>query len=368
MIGWGHKNALLKIAQCVTMPGIETKNICRIQWDVFLRHIFKIKNPTFLHIFIPRIVPNLNVGLLSAFVATFLSCVSAFGATPTSSGGCLAGYIGSETITTTISANRCSESATVYMKGESGRIKITYCTTCSSGTLQNTTAASDNLCGTITYQTCLNSFAGGDVSTGSSCTQDTDCGIQIPTVSYPEAGYIKYSRPACKQVMLNNPNKQCTTSATYKCNTGYYGTSPSCSTLGTFAGCSGCTRCPQDINGTAGTSNAGAQSENDCYVPSDRSLTDTSGTYNHSQDCVFKGCSSSAAITGTCTSTTGTVGELGVPGSTSGYYCWCCIDDKCTYVRNYFNSLYGDASSITLCTNGCQSQCDSSVRSILCPE
>ncbi len=44
-VNFGMKNVLLKIAQSVIIRGIETKNICRIQWDVFPRHKFAIKNP-----------------------------------------------------------------------------------------------------------------------------------------------------------------------------------------------------------------------------------------------------------------------------------------------------------------------------------
>lgn len=73
-------------------------------------------------------------------------------------------------------------------------------------------------------------------------------------------------------------NNICVETNTYRCASGYYGTSTN--------GTSGCNRCPL-YNGYYGSSNAGTTSISGCYQPANRSFSDTSGTFVYTQNCYY---------------------------------------------------------------------------------
>ncbi len=61
----------------------------------------------------------------------------------------------------------------------------------------------------------------------------------------------------------------CHTSTSYRCATGYYGSSSN--------GTSGCTRCPSE-DGATGTSAAGSTARTSCYIPSGTKFSNNTGS------------------------------------------------------------------------------------------
>lgn len=130
--------------------------------------------------------------------------------------------------------------------------KVFSCNGCKSGyAAVDQTLALSPTC-TITYKTCSKSCPGC-----SNCTSDT---------SWSAAG-TGYQRKANRTCNCGT----CNTSYQYRCAAGYYGT--------TYNGTSGCTRCPNNGNSSAGTT-----SVTGCCISSG---ADTTGSYSYSPKCCY---------------------------------------------------------------------------------
>ena len=70
----------------------------------------------------------------------------------------------------------------------------------------------------------------------------------------------------------------CDKTYSYRCASGYYGSS--------LDGVSGCTRCPSS-GGIYGSSAAGSTEITACYIPANTQLSDTTGTFIYSDDCYY---------------------------------------------------------------------------------
>ncbi|MDR0741492.1 MAG: hypothetical protein LBF28_01840 [Rickettsiales bacterium] len=128
------------------------------------------------------------------------------------------------------------------------------CNTCNSGYTRINDGSSYTGSCTFTYYYCNNDCTGC-----SDCTGDADW-------SAHSTGYQKKVTRSC------NCNT-CSSSTSYRCAAGYYGSSAT--------GTSGCSPCP-----TGGTNNAGATAVTECYA-STTSGTDATGSWEYDQTCYY---------------------------------------------------------------------------------
>lgn len=108
-----------------------------------------------------------------------------------------------------------------------------------------------------------------DFETGQSYPCSTTC-TKFPSWANYSTGYQRgtYEELNCRLCY-------CETKYSYRCASGYYGT--------TSNGTSGCTACP-----SGGTSVAGSNSSiTGCYVPASTELTDSTGTFSHTTSCYY---------------------------------------------------------------------------------
>lgn len=98
----------------------------------------------------------------------------------------------------------------------------------------------------------------------SNCTSDT-------TWSAAGTGYQKKVTRTCS---CSSGSPQCTTSTSYRCAAGYYGSSSN--------GTSGCTKCPD-----SGNSSEGSTRVTSCCLPSGSAFSDTTGTGSFTAQCCY---------------------------------------------------------------------------------
>lgn len=137
---------------------------------------------------------------------------------------------------------------------------VTTCITCESGYEKETLQVSVPGCSLpINYYSCK------EICNGcSNCTSDTSWG-------FAGTGYEKKATRSCDC-------NTCITSYSYRCASGYYGSSSN--------GTSGCSRCPSS-GGIYGSSAAGSTAITSCYIPSGTSISDSSGTYTYTSNCYY---------------------------------------------------------------------------------
>lgn len=142
-----------------------------------------------------------------------------------------------------------------------GTIGFISCDSCPSGYSLESMPGTPDTCN-YSYNTCeLN------------CTGCTNC-ISDTSWSYYSAGYEKFVTRTC------NCNT-CQTSTTYRCASGYYGTS-------NILGTSGCNSCVTATGISGSTSVAGSNSLiTNCYLPTTYSVTDSTGSWRYSQPCYY---------------------------------------------------------------------------------
>ncbi len=134
------------------------------------------------------------------------------------------------------------------------------CNTCQSGYTRKSTTAQMGGCGNARYYYCEENCTGC-----TNCTSDTSW----------SAGNTGYEKKVSRTCNCNT----CSASTSYRCASGYYGSSTN--------GISGCTRCPSS-GGVYGTSAAGSTAITDCYIPAgDISWTDDTGTYVCGEDSYY---------------------------------------------------------------------------------
>ncbi len=146
-------------------------------------------------------------------------------------------------------------------------------------------------------------YLASGVTPSSSCL--SACGMTAgtsPTTSTSN-GIITTTQPAVKVTSSTNavPTSDAslvsctrTSTKTYVCEAGYYG-SPTSST----SGCTQCEKgyycpggttrysCATQTKNSSATSAAGAKSITSCYLPANTSFSDSSGTYQYSSNCYY---------------------------------------------------------------------------------
>ena len=147
------------------------------------------------------------------------------------------------------------------------------CSSCPSGTSRT---QKQDTCGNI-YYTCQASL---NVGFGDEVVQNT-CGIKCNSCTQQDwatglNGIVQTQRTfKCD----SDTNCECQDIYKYRCVTGYYG-EPTSST-----DTDNCDRCPA-VNGVYGTtSGPGKTKQTDCYMPSNKTLTDRIGTYSFATTC-----------------------------------------------------------------------------------
>lgn len=134
---------------------------------------------------------------------------------------------------------------------------VSSCDSCASGYKKQVASTS---CGNITVYECVR-----DCSGCSNCTSDT-------TWSAGNTGFEKKIIRAC------NCNT-CVASISYRCATGYYGSSTN--------GTTGCMSCKDETNNSYATSAAGSTAKTSCYIPASISLSDDMGAYTFTNNCYY---------------------------------------------------------------------------------
>lgn len=157
----------------------------------------------------------------------------------------------------------CSNSAISCWGNSSDKTGVISCTGCKSG--YSLLAVSQNLTcdGNIIsaeYNTCV------ETCSSSNCKSDS-------TWTTIRTGYQRLVKRSCAS------NTNCQETPSYRCASGYYGTSSNGST--------GCTLCPS-FNGIKALSAAGANSSiTKCYVPDGTVGTDVTGTFKYTYACYY---------------------------------------------------------------------------------
>ena len=162
---------------------------------------------------------------------------------------------------------------------------VQTCNTCSSGTRTSTTYKPSGCSNSYTYYYCKSSlvidpddpFIPVDpVDPVGECSSDTDCGFSVwRNVS----GTNYQSKTTYTCLYPGTVKSKCSSSTSYRCKAGYYGSSTSC------------TACPSPTDTlTSGsvTSAAGTTAMTGCYLTSGSVLKDSAGnTYDFTADCSY---------------------------------------------------------------------------------
>ncbi len=301
-------------------------------------------------------------------------------------------------VTTTYNNTYCSATKTVYMCDTVTQLcqKLTYCTSCSSSNSKSTTytystcSVSAKICIDCTYSSTQPSgvsISGGpsfafNCSTTSKAYVTTSLANQAfsyTTCSKCNSGYFLGDTQVttiggCP--VFYNSCEQCE-AGTYKSGTKCI--SCSAGTYSDTVNASSCTTCPSatDIwvdsshssvasvaNGGI-TSQAGANSKSECYLVTGKTYYNAVGAFTHPdlsacyQDgtSTVSGCST---VTYKCTILQGSytaqdvqTGTIPTSLSTGGQYCFCATNGKYFYMADMSNS--------TVCSNSCQSACNTVV-------
>ncbi|HIU65571.1 MAG TPA: hypothetical protein IAC63_02940 [Candidatus Enterousia avicola] len=166
-----------------------------------------------------------------------------------------------------------------------GGYDVTSCTSCKSGyKLSELPLSSDDCTNTYQYNTCM--YSGGIIGgCGTSCD---DCvALKMWT---NVSGNIGYQQQPTTAKCDESTNCECVLGYEYRCNAGYYGRFPRCTTTengGTS--CSGCSKCP-DVPGKVDwvdesysiTSAPGSRLPTQCYIDgtaSDHYIADETGHF-----------------------------------------------------------------------------------------
>lgn len=167
-----------------------------------------------------------------------------------------------------------------------GSKDVTECASCNSGyTLTYVSLTDSTYCtNSITYKTCNKTVVGGN-GCGTACLLCRPAIGSWTNVS-GYTGYLQQSTTKCDE----STNCECVRDYEYKCAAGYYGASPSCTTITNVGtSCSGCSECP-DVPGKVDwvdesysiTSAAGSTIVTQCYIDgtaSDHYIADQTGHY-----------------------------------------------------------------------------------------
>ena len=168
---------------------------------------------------------------------------------------------------TDVTSVGCSAAdARCYQNSSTGLItQIADCTECQTGYELTSTSTT---CGvlTIPYNKCQTTCA--DCT---DCTSDTSW-----TTAEDSSGLVIISHQ--QKIIRTCDCGTCIETPEYRCAAGYYGTPTSLS--------DGCYRCPSS-GVVYGTSAAGSTEITSCYMPSETSMTDDSGTFQFTSDCYY---------------------------------------------------------------------------------
>lgn len=295
----------------------------------------------------------------------------------------------------------CSGTKTMYLCDTDSDLcdKVTYCTSCSSGTNKNTwphyygESCSETIlaCISCTYSTTQPS---GSNSGGTGTSNTSHCSSVTTKYVYSNASNTYFSYTDCTACQSgyflsgSRTSKWASCPYTYrvctKCEAGTRKAGVECvaceaGTYSSTTNAASCTTCPSatDIyvdssrssvasvaNGSI-TSASGASSPDECYLIANKTYYDITGGFSQPdlracyQDGTAElgGCTT---VTYQCTRNQGgytaqavQTGSIPASLSTGGQYCFCATNGK------YFYMV--DMSSSTTCSNSCQNACNSIV-------
>lgn len=158
---------------------------------------------------------------------------------------------------------------------------------CVCGVKSGTLTCASGYTGTASYRYSngLNNFTGCTKNGGSSGGDcDGTCTNCTSTLWTDYAtGYQNKTTATCNTVTC-----KCTKSTDYRCAAGYYksGVIRCLGSIDGSASCSGCSRCPPS-GGIYGSSAPGSTAITACYIPTDTSMSDSTGTYTYTSNCYY---------------------------------------------------------------------------------
>ena len=166
---------------------------------------------------------------------------------------------------------------------------------CDAGTCTNGASWNDSL-GTFTdckngsTCTCIDVLLNKTITFTCGCTSSSDCSngqtcsngqcVTCKTCSNCTSGSWEDYGTGYQRILNKSCNCDgtCSSSYSYRCAAGYYGSSSN--------GTSGCTRCPAS-GGVYGSSTAGSTAITACYIPSGTSFSDTGGSGTYTSNCYY---------------------------------------------------------------------------------